>query len=148
MPYNDFGGDRNGSSGYGGRSGGGLGRGGGRDDHRGGGSRGGSRGGYGGGARRDGGYGDSDGYSGRNLRDVNWSSYDLIPFEKNFYDPHPNIRDADKRQVEEYRQQKEIYIQKGNNVPNPITNFAEGGFPDYVMDEIKRKQFALSVRPI
>ena len=40
-----------------------------------------------------------------------------------------------------YRYEKEISIQRGSNVPNPITNFSEAGFPDYVMKEIQRQKF-------
>ena len=30
---------------------------------------------------------------------------------------------------------------RGSNLPNPITNFEEAGFPDYVISEIKRQKF-------
>merc|ERR1712088_1082657 len=51
------------------------------------------------------------------------------------------IRDAEPREVEKFRASKEISIQRGNNLPNPITNFDEAGFPDYIMSEIKRQKF-------
>ena len=34
-----------------------------------------------------------------------------------------------------------ILFFRGNNIPNPITNFDEAGLPDYVMSEIRRKGF-------
>jgi len=162
MPYGDYGGgdrrggggDRRGGSfggrgggGYGGRGGGGDRRGGGSfggrggGDRRGGGGYGGGRGGGRGGYDRDGGGSRSFDNPGQNLRSVDWQSYDLIPFEKNFYAPHPNIRDAEPREVEKFRAAKEISIQRGSNLPNPITNFEEAGFPDYVISEIKRQKF-------
>jgi len=78
---------------------------------------------------------------GESLRKPRWDSYTLVPFEKHFYNPHPNLANADPREVEGYRREKEISIQRGSNVPNPITNFSEAGFPDYVIKEISRQKF-------
>ena len=33
-------------------------------------------------------------------------------------------------------------MKPGNNVPNPIMRFEDGGFPDYVMSEIHKAGFA------
>ena len=113
MPYGDYGGDRRGGGGdrrggsFGGRGGGDRRGGGGYGGGRGGGDR----GGYGGGSR-------SFDNPGQNLRSVDWQSYDLIPFEKNFYAPHPNIRDAEPREVEKFRASKEISIQRYVNYFN------------------------------
>jgi len=156
----DFGGDRRGGGGGGRDRGFGGGRGGGGDRRGGGGGRGGGgfRGGdrRGGGGGRGGGYGDRNGYGGGrggrdggrgfdnpggNLRQVQWSNYELTPFQKDFYQPHPNIANANPAEVEKFRADKEISIQRGNNIPNPITNFDEAGLPDYVMSEIRRKGF-------
>ena len=105
MSYrNDYGGgDRRGGYGSGGSrfsgnprpSFGGGGRGGGRF---GGGGRGGSRSGF-----------DNPG---QNLKQVSWDSYTLVPFEKHFYNPHPNIANTDPRDVEQFRTSKEISIQR------------------------------------
>ncbi len=76
------------------------------------------------------------------MRKPKWDEYELVPFEKHFYNPHPNLANADPRDVEKYRFEREITIMKGGNrVPAPITNFAEAGFPDYVMREISRQGF-------
>ena len=80
---------------------------------------------------------------GENLRRVKWDQYTLVPFEKHFYNPHPNIVSADPRDVEKFRFEKEIMIVRGENVPYPITNFEEANVPDYVMKEIKRQNFTL-----
>ena len=105
----------------------------------------GGRGGRGGG----GGYGDRNGASGgkfsndvgQNLKRPQWQDYELVPFKKNFYSPHANIRDANPKDVERFRQSAEITIARGSDVPNPITNFQEAGFPDYVMKEIRNQNF-------
>merc|ERR1719357_569217 len=49
----------------------------------------------------------------------------------------------DPRMVEKFRNEHEITIVKGgNNVPNPVMKFEDGGFPDYVMSEIHKAGFA------
>ena len=133
---------------FGGRGGGGYGGGGGSfGDRRGRGSYGGGggnfgdrrgRGGYGGQSRNGGGSYDNPGKA---LKSVDWSSHNLVPFEKNFYSPHANIADAHPRDVEKFRSDNEITIARGQNLPNPITNFQEAGFPDYVMKEIRNQRF-------
>jgi superfamily II DNA/RNA helicase len=128
-----------GSRGGGDRFGGGGGGGGGRFGDRGGGGGGGG-GSFGGSWGGGGGRGGDN--PGGNLRKPKWDSYTLVPFEKNFYNPHPNLSNADPRQVERFRGEKEITIVRGSNVPNPITNFEEGGFPDYVIKEVARQKFS------
>lgn len=77
------------------RYGGGPSRGGGgRFDSRGGGSYG---GGYGGGPGGGAGGFMKKNNPGENLRKVKWDSYNLVPFDKNFYQPNANIRDANPR---------------------------------------------------
>jgi len=76
-------------------------------------------------------------------RTVNWDRIDLKPFEKNFYNATSASRNMDQRLVEQFRNEHEIAIVKaGNNVPNPIMRFEDGGFPDYVMSEVHRAGFA------
>ena len=103
-----------------------------------------------GGGGRGGGYGDRNGGAsggkfsndvGQNLKRPQWQDYELVPFKKNFYSPHPNIRDASPKDVERFRAANEITIARGNDIPNPITNFAEAGLPDYVMKEIRNQNF-------
>ena len=81
------------------------------------------------------------GNPGANLRRPKWDQYTLVPFEKNFYNPSPNLLNMSPRDVEKYRGEREITIQRGQNVPNPITNFADAGLPDYVMKEIQRQKY-------
>lgn len=66
----------------------------------------------------------------------------MVPFEKRFYTPHPNVVNADPRMVEKFRFEKEIMVVKGNNIPHPITSFEEAGVPDYVMREIQRQSYS------
>ena len=64
-----------------------------------------------------------------------------MPFEKHFYNPHPNLVNASPKAVEKFRAEKEITVVKGDNIPNPITDFSEAGVPDYVMKEMERQKY-------
>ncbi|ESR39765.1 DEAD-box ATP-dependent RNA helicase 20 [Citrus sinensis] len=64
----------------------------------------------------------------------------LTPFEKNFYVESPSVAAMSEREVEEYRQQREITVE-GRDVPKPVKSFRDVGFPDYVMQEISKAGF-------
>lgn len=74
------------------------------------------------------------------LRKVRWDNFQLTPFEKNFYIPHPNVQKRSLAEVEAYRSQHQITV-KGRDVPAPSMCFEEGGFPDYAMKEILKQGF-------
>ena len=71
-----------------------------------------------------------------NLTDMNT----LPKFEKSFYKEDPTVTNRSERDVDAFRKLKEITIQ-GKNVPRPVENFDEAGFPKYVMDEVKAQGF-------
>nr|CAA36873.1 p68 protein [Schizosaccharomyces pombe] len=109
-------------------------------------SRGGGRGGFNDGAS----YGydqrgqgrnfyESDG-PGANLVKKDWKNETLIPFQKDFYKEHENVRNRSDAEVTEYRKEKEIVVH-GLNVPKPVTTFEEAGFPNYVLKEVKQLGF-------
>lgn len=77
---------------------------------------------------------------GKNLHRRQWSERDLRPFQKNFYDPHPSVSSRSPRDVEQYRSTHEITV-SGSNIPNPIQEFEEAKFPDYVMVDIKAQGY-------
>ncbi|VEN43983.1 unnamed protein product [Callosobruchus maculatus] len=85
---------------------------------------------FGGGQRSGGGGG---------LRAVEWSNKRLEPFKKDFYVPHPAVANRSDFEVQQYRNSKEISIE--GDAPNPIQNFGEANFPDYVMQEIKNQGY-------
>ncbi|XP_034933995.1 ATP-dependent RNA helicase dbp2-like [Chelonus insularis] len=128
-----------------------------RNDRRGtGGGGGGSRGGSSGGSRfgnrdggsrfgssRDSGFGNNsfkNRQPGERLRKPRWDLNNLLPFRKDFYQPHPNVVSRNPHVVDSYRSSREITV-KGSGIPAPSIYFEEGGFPDYVMDEIRRQGF-------
>ncbi|XP_066301249.1 uncharacterized protein [Branchiostoma lanceolatum] len=126
--------DRGDRRGYGGGGGGGYG---GRGGDRGG------RGGYGGGG--GGGFGGArngwkDSQPGERLRKPKWDLSKLVPFEKQFYQEHPNITNTPMAQVEQYRAEREVTVQ-GREVPKPVMEFHYASFPDYVMEEVRNANF-------
>ncbi|KAJ2699285.1 ATP-dependent RNA helicase dbp2 [Coemansia sp. IMI 209128] len=110
------------------------------------------RGGYSGGGRgggfgdsgRGGGFGGGGGRFGRSepqeLVKPNWNETELLRFEKNFYKESPAVAARSRQEIDEYRAKYQMTV-TGNNIPNPITSFAEANFPDYVISEIEKLGF-------
>ncbi|XP_039948875.1 ATP-dependent RNA helicase p62 isoform X1 [Bactrocera tryoni] len=104
----------------------------------GGGGRGGS-GGYGGGSGFGGGYGGGNRGGTQDLTLGNVDFSNLTPFKKNFYEEHPIVANRSPYEVQRYRDEHEITIR--GNAPNPIQDFSEAYFPDYVMKEVRRQGY-------
>merc|ERR1719412_2457920 len=101
---------------------------------------GGGRGGFG--DRRGGGPSFGNDMPGKGLRRPKWDQFQLVPFEKHFYNPAPHLVNANPKDVERYRFNREITVIKGQQAcPFPIPNFEDAGLPDYVMREFNRKGF-------
>ncbi|CAH2033493.1 unnamed protein product [Thlaspi arvense] len=64
----------------------------------------------------------------------------LTPFEKNFYVESPAVAAMTEVEVEEYRRLREITVE-GRDIPKPVKSFRDVGFPDYVLEEIKKAGF-------
>lgn len=87
-----------------------------------------------------GGLNNLDNKPGDRLRRIRWSDVSLTPFEKNFYEPHMKVARRTEQEVDSFLSTSEITI-RGNNVPKPSLFFDEGGFPEYVMNEITKQGF-------
>lgn len=74
------------------------------------------------------------------LKEKQWDLTLLPKFEKNFYKPHPNVERMTEQEVEMFRKKGQVTVQ-GVNVPKPVPSFDEAGFPNYVMNEVKRMGF-------
>ncbi|KAJ5150005.1 RNA helicase (Dbp) [Penicillium atrosanguineum] len=120
-----------GGGGYGGGGGGGYGGGGG------GGYGGGRGGGFGGGGDRG---GDRMSALGQNLKVQEWDINTMPKFEKSFYKEHPDVSARSQEEVDAFRKEKNMAI-KGTDVPRPVENFDEAGFPQYVLSEVKAQGF-------
>ena len=77
---------------------------------------------------------------GAGLKTQHWDMDTLPRFEKAFYKEDPAITARPQRDVDAFRKEKEISVQ-GSNVPRPVENFDEAGFPSYVMSEVKAQGF-------
>ncbi|KAK6911895.1 Helicase, C-terminal, partial [Dillenia turbinata] len=64
----------------------------------------------------------------------------LTPFEKNFYVESPAVVAMSESEVEEYRRRREITVE-GRDVPKPVKEFRDVGYPDYVMQELTKAGF-------
>lgn len=113
--------------------------------------RGNSNGGYnrgGGGSGGGGGYPmQNDAYkkrdqssNGETLRPVNYDSITVAPFRKNFYSPTDAAATRSPEEIASLYVKHEITT-KGRDCPGPMTLFTEGGFPDYILDEINKQGF-------
>ena len=74
------------------------------------------------------------------MTEVGWSSIKLIPFEKNFYIEHPDVKKRTQAESEAWRRNANITV-KGRNVPNPVFDFIEASMPEYVLEEVLRHKF-------
>lgn len=77
---------------------------------------------------------------GDRLRRVRWDNVDLTPFRKNFYEPCQSVLNRPQSEVEKYLNKNEITV-RGKDVPPPMLNFIEGGFPEFAMKEIAKQGF-------
>ena len=94
----------------------------------------------------DSGFGGSTGYGGSVRSSSSKISYDgtesprkldlegLTPFEKNFYVESPSVAAMSDKEVEEYRQRREITVE-GRDVPKPVKSFRDVGFPGNLLLE-------------
>ena len=86
--------------------------------------------------------GRSDGFdSFTNLHRQDWSSFNLIPFEKNFYREHPAVRARSESEIKAYREKYAMSV-FGSNIPKPVENFEEGCFPEYISKMLSGQGFA------
>ncbi|XP_026463414.1 probable ATP-dependent RNA helicase DDX17 isoform X2 [Ctenocephalides felis] len=74
------------------------------------------------------------------LRKPKWDLSRLEPFKKDFYTPHPNVKNRSESEIEQWRLDKDITL-KGRDIPAPVLTFDEANFPEYVMSEIDKVGF-------
>lgn len=98
-----------------------------------GGGFGGGGGGFGGGDRRGGGGNSQD----LSIRPMDFTN--LTPFKKDFYKEHPVVANRSFSEVQRFRDEHEITVR--GDAPNPIQDFSEAYFPDYVTKEIRRQGY-------
>ncbi|KAG0634638.1 P-loop containing nucleoside triphosphate hydrolase protein [Tuber brumale] len=148
MAYDAYRGSGNsyGGGSGGGYGGGGGGYGGGSNGYSNGGPRGGTSGygggnSYSGGGYGGGGAGDRMSNLGAGLKAQSWDMNSLPKFEKSFYKEAPTVASRTPAEIEAFRLEKQMRVQ-GRDVPKPVVDFDEAGFPSYVMNEVKAQGFA------
>lgn len=77
---------------------------------------------------------------GASLRAPDWSKVELIQFQKDFYQEHPEVSKMPPEEIESFRREHEITVQ-GDGIPNPIRTFEESCFPEYLLSEILKAGF-------
>lgn len=92
----------------------------------------------------DSGFGGSTGYAGSVRSSSGKKDYEstepprkldldgLTRFEKNFYVESPEVAAMSEKEVEEYRQRREITVE-GRDVPKPVKSFRDVGFPGFFL---------------
>jgi ATP-dependent RNA helicase DDX5/DBP2 len=76
--------------------------------------------------------------NGDGLKQLNWSN--MQPFKKNFYIPNERSTSRSPEDVQKYLDTHSITIQ-GSEVPRPNMDFEEGGYPEYILKEIRRQGY-------
>lgn len=64
----------------------------------------------------------------------------MTKFEKNFYVEDNRVQGRSDQEVTDFRKKHDMSI-VGTGVPKPITAFDEAGFPNYILNEIKKMGF-------
>merc|ERR1719491_202127 len=99
-------------------------------------SNGGGGGGMGGGG--GGAFGSSD--LGANLGSIDFSTTQLVAFEKDFYIEHPDVTNRPEQEGVAWRASKQIVV-LGDGVPKPCMSFEEASMPEYILNEVLKQGF-------
>jgi ATP-dependent RNA helicase DDX5/DBP2 len=65
---------------------------------------------------------------GAGLKKQHYDLATLPKFEKNFYREADSVKRRSEREVEDFRDKKEIRV-SGKHIPHPVETFDEAGFP-------------------
>ena len=77
---------------------------------------------------------------GAGLKQQTWDLDKMPKFEKSFYKEFPSVAARSAAEVDAFRHQQQITV-AGRDVPKPVEDFDEAGFPGYVMNEVKAQGF-------
>ena len=71
------------------------------------------------------------------IKSVDWSRIRLVSFQKDNYREHPDITNMSLSDMNKIREENEISIVSGDDIPKPIRNFHEAGFTDEILSIIR-----------
>lgn len=77
---------------------------------------------------------------GSSLQNINFSQVDLVPFEKDFYIEHPDVRKRSEQEADAWRASKQTVV-VGDGVPKPCLTFEEASMPEYILCEVLKQGF-------
>jgi len=66
--------------------------------------------------------------AGKKLRPIEWDHSQLPPIKKNLYREHASITRREQSEILEWLRTTEVTLE-GDNIPRPISEFHESGFP-------------------
>ena len=85
---------------------------------------------------------------GSSLEEENWENVKLKRLQKNVFNPLQSSKARSGEEVDAFRKENRITIVQGNvEVPNPIVDFEEAGFPEDIVRKLKDSGF-LTPMPI
>lgn len=76
----------------------------------------------------------------QSLEPIDWSSVNLVPFEKDFYVENPEVAAQTEEEVKEVREQYSLQV-FGRDIPKPIRRFDQLKLPDIVHARLKESGF-------
>lgn len=78
--------------------------------------------------------------AGAGLRPINWSKVNLQPTMKNFYAPDKETEQRSQSEIEDWLEKNECTL-NGKDIPPPILNFDDAGFPGMLCSGLKQRYF-------
>lgn len=74
------------------------------------------------------------------LKRIDWRQEQLAPLRKSFYKPTPGTLARSRSDIEHFERKNEI-TKHGRDIPAPVFEFSEVGFPSYITNEMSRQGF-------
>uniref|UniRef100_A0A8R1XUQ2 RNA helicase n=1 Tax=Onchocerca volvulus TaxID=6282 RepID=A0A8R1XUQ2_ONCVO len=78
-------------------------------------------------------FGNRGASGGNSLRPVDWSRENLRPFEKDFYQEHSAVTRREQVEIDKWFTDYQVTVE-GNDLPRPVFDFKEAGFPQVITD--------------
>lgn len=79
--------------------------------------------------------------AGSSLGSINWSDEQLVPFEKDFYVEHNEIKMMSKEDVKRIMNEIDVTVHGAQPIPKPITQFHHCNFDSGIMEEIQTANY-------
>uniref|UniRef100_A0A914CXW3 RNA helicase n=1 Tax=Acrobeloides nanus TaxID=290746 RepID=A0A914CXW3_9BILA len=73
----------------------------------------------------------NDWYSTTKVQKVDFAKANLVPLQKNFYKLHAAVQQRGQAEVDQWLAEKNVTLD-GEDIPRPVVEFSEGGFPDEI----------------